>query len=690
VLCALVPTGVALSVVYIQADGRLATERRERVREQSKLAAEQVVMRIRVIEREFARTVRRIETTDPADWEEVADSATSQLAGLAAEAGLGDVVRIFGHPPEPPPLTELVRDRLEDGHSVLATVPQETGLSRVILIHQAHLEDGPILMWGELDRERLQAETASFSADTETCLLDHRRVPIFCDMELPESLLPGIGELRTSAQDAYLTWDDGDFRRVGAHALVFVSFDYAAPPWMIVAGERRASVLSQLSEFRLTAILAGGLGLASVILLGGIQIRRSLEPLRRLTEGTQRVSEGNFAARVDIDSRDEFTDLANSFNDMTQQLERQFETLLMLREIDRAVLDTPKLEQVASTALRKVSCMTGCTVASLLVKRALDEGSDDAVAFVYVEGEEELERIEDAHLGSRDEQIIADAGLAVRSDEASLSCLDLGPLADRDEEFLSIGIEGRGELHGLLTLGFPPEEGKMETCLGEACQLADQLAMALATVHLVSDLDQLSVGALQALARSADAKSSWTVGHSERVARLSQALGEELGVSAKERSQLYRGGSLHDIGMLGVGEEILNWPGKLNDEQWEEIQRHPDFGVEILGPIPVFKDILGIVRYHHEKWDGTGYPAGLAGEDIPLLARIVAVADVYDALTSDRPYRAGMPPEKARQIIEEGSGSHFDATIVPVLQGALARVDETETEAPVRLIAVGE
>ena len=689
VLCALIPTGAALTFMYVQADKRLADERRERVREQSKLGAEQVLQRIRIIEREFVRTVHRIEATERAEWTEVADSATAQLVGLAAEAGLGDIVTIFGDPPSPPPLTELALERLDEGRSVLATVPHETGRSHVILVRQAQLEDGPILIWGELDRERLAAETASFSAAIDLCMVDHRQVPIFCNIELPDGLLPNVGDLRTTAKDAYLQWQEGETSRIGAYAQVFVTYDYAAPPWMMVAGERTRSVLSELSEFRITLVLAGAMGLVLIVLLGSIQIRRSLEPLHRLKEGTHRVADGNFAARVDIASGDEFTDLADSFNEMTRQLDQQFQTLRTLRAIDQAVLETPTLDEIASASLVQATRLTGCAVACLIVKDDPD-GSDSAQGFVYLAGQDSPHRIPDLALGGHDDEILRSQGLALVTSEASLPCLDFEPIAGRSDEFLAVGIRQQDDLHGLLALGLPPEKWQMELVVGAACQLADQLAVALAHVRLVNDLDRLSVGALQTLARTVDAKSAWTAGHSERVTRLSQALATELGLSAADQDRLYCGGLLHDIGKLGVSEETLDWPGKLDDEQWEEIKRHPTIGVEILEPLPVFRDILPIVHFHHERWDGTGYPTGIAGEDIPLLARVVAVADVYDALTSDRPYRAGMPHEKAIQIIDEGSGTHFDAEIVPVLRQALGRLDEAEDWNPVHLIAVGE
>ena len=134
------------------------------------------------------------------------------------------------------------------------------------------------------------------------------------------------------------------------------------------------------------------------------------------------------------------------------------------------------------------------------------------------------------------------------------------------------------------------------------------------------------------------------------------------------------GGLLHDIGKVGVPEAILDSPNRLSAEEWVEIKKHPMIGARILAPIGAFADIIPIVRHHHEKWDGTGYPMGLSAMEIPRLARVLAVADVFDAMTSDRPYRAGMADEVALQIIEKDAGTHFDPVVARLLRPTLIRV----------------
>ena len=209
-------------------------------------------------------------------------------------------------------------------------------------------------------------------------------------------------------------------------------------------------------------------------------------------------------------------------------------------------------------------------------------------------------------------------------------------------------------------------------------QLTDQVAVALANTHLVEELDALNWGALTALARAVDAKSPWTAGHSERVTSMGIRIGDELKLAPDEIDILHRGGLLHDVGKIGVLAAILDKPGKLTDEEYEVMKQHPAIGANILQPIAAYADVIPIVRQHHERWDGSGYPDGLAHKQIHFFARIFAVADVYDAMVSDRPYRAGFPVENVIQTIVESSGSHFDPEVVDAFLRAMAKEDNQQ------------
>lgn len=172
------------------------------------------------------------------------------------------------------------------------------------------------------------------------------------------------------------------------------------------------------------------------------------------------------------------------------------------------------------------------------------------------------------------------------------------------------------------------------------------------------------LSSISSLAKALEARDHYTHGHSESVTRYAAGIGKELNFSNKEMTQLILAGNLHDLGKIGVRDSVLLKPGKLSDEEFEHIKEHTVFVKEILNPLDQMDDIIQAASSHHERWDGSGYPDGLKGEDIPLFARVIAVADVYDALTSDRPYRDSMSQEKALTIIADGQGTHFCPSIV--------------------------
>jgi putative nucleotidyltransferase with HDIG domain len=155
-----------------------------------------------------------------------------------------------------------------------------------------------------------------------------------------------------------------------------------------------------------------------------------------------------------------------------------------------------------------------------------------------------------------------------------------------------------------------------------------------------------------------------TEGHTQRVTEMAVKLARTFDLNDEELVQVRWGALLHDIGKMGVPDEILHKPGPLTDEEWAVMKKHPTFAYDMLSPIHYLRLALDIPHCHHERWDGTGYPQGLKGTQIPLVARIFAVVDVWDALNSDRPYRAAWTKEKAREYIRTASGTHFDPQVV--------------------------
>ncbi|MEX0979440.1 MAG: HD-GYP domain-containing protein, partial [Pirellulales bacterium] len=171
-------------------------------------------------------------------------------------------------------------------------------------------------------------------------------------------------------------------------------------------------------------------------------------------------------------------------------------------------------------------------------------------------------------------------------------------------------------------------------------------------------------GVVRALTSAIDAKDPYTCGHSDRVARVSVRLAEELGCDQKQIDTIYLSGLLHDVGKIGIDDNVLRKPGKLTEDEFEHIKTHAEIGHRILSDIKQLDEVLPVVLHHHEQWNGKGYPRGLAADDIPFLARIVAVADSFDAMGSDRPYRQGMADEKLDSIMHDGAGQQWDASVV--------------------------
>ena len=171
---------------------------------------------------------------------------------------------------------------------------------------------------------------------------------------------------------------------------------------------------------------------------------------------------------------------------------------------------------------------------------------------------------------------------------------------------------------------------------------------------------------LSVLSRAIEARDPHARGHSARVTVLAESIAIQLGWSEERLALLHVGGPLHDIGKLAVSDEVLSKPGRLDDDELAQIREHPKLGARLLLRVAAFRQALPYVLYHHERWDGTGYPTGRAGEAIPVEARVLAIADAFDAMTSDRPYRRALSRDEALAEVERCSGTQFDPALVEV------------------------
>lgn len=212
---------------------------------------------------------------------------------------------------------------------------------------------------------------------------------------------------------------------------------------------------------------------------------------------------------------------------------------------------------------------------------------------------------------------------------------------------------------------------------------AMEIAASIMKAQLYQDINSMFINTVEAFASAIDAKDPYTYGHSRRVARISMAICGELGIPKRQTRMVELAALLHDIGKIGTPEYILHKPGILQPEEFEKIKEHPGKGAEILSGIKEFSEIITWIRHHHEWYDGEGYPDRIAAENIPMEARIITIADAYDAMTSDRPYRKGMPHTEVVKIMEEFTRSQFD----PEILAAFKRIIETASPQPVDKMA---
>ena len=246
--------------------------------------------------------------------------------------------------------------------------------------------------------------------------------------------------------------------------------------------------------------------------------------------------------------------------------------------------------------------------------------------------------------------------------------------------YFAVPLIAKGKVQGVMELfcrrplqPYPEWLDFLETLAGQAAIAIDNATLFENLQLSNSELRQAYDATIEGWSKALDLRDKETEGHTQRVTELTLRLAEAMKISDSELVQIRRGTLLHDMGKLGVPDNILLKPGKLTDEEWEIMRKHPQFAYEMLSSITYLKSALNIPYCHHEKWDGTGYPRGLKGEQIPLEARLFAVVDVWDAVTSDRPYRKAWGKEEAAQYIKDQTGKHFDPNVVNIFLNMIAQ-----------------
>ena len=246
----------------------------------------------------------------------------------------------------------------------------------------------------------------------------------------------------------------------------------------------------------------------------------------------------------------------------------------------------------------------------------------------------------------------------------------------KTRNLLCVPVKVREKVIGVLeAVNKLDEEDFDEEDLSLFASLANQVAIALDNSRLYQDLEDMFFQTAESLADAIEKRDPYTGGHTQRVTLYSLAIAKYLQLKPLEKKWLRIASVLHDIGKIGIEDQILRKPERLSPEEYEEIKHHSDIGAEIIEHVRPLRDIIPGVKHHHEQIDGKGYPDGLAGEDIPILARIVAVADTFDAMTTDRPYRKALDKKAAVREVKRCSGTQFDEGVVKAFVRAFKKGD---------------
>lgn len=355
----------------------------------------------------------------------------------------------------------------------------------------------------------------------------------------------------------------------------------------------------------------------------------------------------------------------------TADLERQFRRLSALRTIETAISSSTDLRVTLRIIVEQVAVQLEADAVSILLY------DPHLLTLEYTAGsgfhsraiEKSRLRLGEGLAGRSilERELIVIDNIREAKDFARAALLT-------EENFIrywGAPLVAKGEIKGLLEIFHRHRREEDPAWLDFLKALAGQSAIAIDNAQLFEGLRRSNTeltlaydSTIEGWSRAMDLRDRETEGHTRRVTEMTLALARLAGMSDAELVHIRRGALLHDMGKLGIPDDILLKPGKLTDEEWEIMRKHPKFAFDMLAPISYLKAALDIPYCHHEKWDGTGYPRGLKGEQIPLAARLFAVADVWDALTSDRPYRPAWTREQALAYIREQSGKHFDPNAV--------------------------
>ncbi|MCZ6917158.1 MAG: HD domain-containing protein [Gemmatimonadetes bacterium] len=695
ILSALVPSSLLAIIAFAYVTNQLDEQSRENLQRIGKFTHDAILERLAVLDEKLEVVASGLVTRDGGlALPEAPDSSMrSRFGGLAIQRSQ-EMRQLFGEVPDPPSLTGAGEAQLRSGRAFVMTTAEST---RAVILMVRALDPDDLaggLIWAQVDAAYVMG-AGVLPRDTELCAFDVLDRPLYCSVPAEATIRSLMRDDATIAQTeqgspdrGFFEWTQSDEEEYLARfqSVNMKAWEVPPPGWTVVVSESQSSVVKEITDFSTRFIPVIGLALFVVGFLSNVQIRKSMDPLVELQAGTRRIAKRDFSTPVKVTSKDEFQDLAASFNSMSSRLNKQLHALAAINDIDRAVLSALDTDKIIDSVLSGTRNALACDGVSVSLAPAA--GAGPHWNMVAVDGSPNAKIAQQILITPEEEQeLLAHPDhFAVNGADGLRAYLDVpGFLERKIDAFVVLPIFVQQQLSGIIALGYASPPELSEEDLVQARQLADQVAVALSNARLIEELDALSIGAMTALARTIDAKSAWTAGHSERVTSMAVAIGQEMELPEEDIERLNRGGLLHDIGKIGIPAEVLDKPGRLDEEETATMRSHVTVGARILEPIGAYADVIPIVLSHHEHYDGQGYPHGLAGEEIHFLARVLAVPDVFDAMSSDRPYREGMGLTKVISIIRESSGSHFDPRVVDAFVSLMKKThpDALEASEPV-------
>jgi HD-GYP domain-containing protein (c-di-GMP phosphodiesterase class II)/HAMP domain-containing protein len=563
-------------------------------------------------------------------------------------------------------LTTREIEHMQNGDTAISVLSQE-GVSPSILMMMSlgPRDSNAGYLIGEINTGYLWGteQGNALPPNTQFCVLDASESVLFSSISYPDSFYHQLYSKLKQISSGQFEFPFENKKYLTSYRTIFMKPRFLIPGWTVVLNQSKADVLMPMSHFKTIFPFIALMTLLVVLLFSMYSIRKSLVPLESLKNGTRRIAMREFDFRVNVKSGDEFEELAMDFNEMADQLNRQFKTLETMAEVDRAILSSLDTKIIIETIIHRIYDWFICDSVAINLTDS-DQNNTGRVYLSYSGQEKELFEkpftfspsdldVFQAH----PKYLIIDAN---KNRPSFLSTL----VGQGIESFLILPVFLKERLKAVIAIGRSHRRVFSIEDITKARQTADQVAVALSNATLIEELDQLNWGTLKALARTVDAKSSWTAGHSTRVTETTLRIGSAMRLPPNKLDDLHRAALLHDIGKVGVPAAILDKPGALDDDEYALIKKHPAIGARILEPIASYKDILPMVVQHHERYDGKGYPGGLSGDEIDIGARILAVADTFDAVKSDRPYRKGWALERAIDLITKEAGHQFDPDVV--------------------------